>query len=251
MRKTIVALFLWSLSMMMLASIFAVDSDLEICNKTFIIYSIKEGDKEIGSYSLKALLKNESRNIEITETTSMDYKDKRIDLKSIVVCKNNSLFLLETGYAETKIDGKDSMKGSVSFTEKSFSYEGKGFLNNKTGKELAQPFVFSKKEEPNPSGLLIVMSAIPSIGPRILQKEGKLTNIAFGEFPDEFKAPSLIMFKEGYRLEREKSNEKGEFEMKLYSVNSKESLFRIKYNKDDQIIYMETLGKYKFIEVKK
>jgi hypothetical protein len=206
----------------------------------------------LGSYSIKASFKNGNKNIEITEIRSMEYKGRKnsllkIELKSVVICKNNDLFNLVKGEAETKINGNDSMKGSVVFSEKSFSFEGKGFLS-KRFEVLTQPFDFESKDVPNPQGVLVIISAVPALGPKLLTKEGELLNIAFGEFPDEFKAPALIMFKLGYRLVRNKANENGDFEINLYSANSTESIYCIQYNKENKIVSMENFGKYKYVE---
>ena len=182
----------------------------------------------------------------------MEYKGRKsevlkIELKSVVICKNNDLFKLVKGEAETKINENDAMKGSVVFSENSFSFEGKGYLG-KRDEVLTQPFDFESKDVPNPPGILIIISAVPALGPKLLPKEGELLNIAFGEFPDEFKAPELIMFKVGYRLVRNKANENGDFEISLYGPKSTESIYCIQYNKENKIVSMENFGKYKYVE---
>jgi hypothetical protein len=56
------------------------------------------------------------------------------------------------------------------------------------------------------------------------------------------------MFKEGYRLVRNKSNENGDFEINLFSAKSTDSIYCIQYNKENKIVSMANFGKYKYVE---
>ncbi len=143
------------------------------------------------------------------------------------------------------------MKGAVTFSEKTFSLEGKGFTYKLAGEALNPPktFAFGKKGTPKPEGTLVFQSALPTIGPRILPKEGELRNVVFVEFPDDISAPELINFKTGYRLVREAPDEKGEYAIKVYAPHSKDSISRARFNKEDRLVSMDAFGKVKLVPV--
>jgi len=82
-----------------------------------------------------------------------------------------------------------------------------------------------------------------------LPKAGELENVVFVEFPDDLGAPELINFKEGYRLVRGQPDEKGEYDMKIYSPHSDKSISHIRFNKDDQVVSMAWFGKMKLVEI--
>ena len=84
----------------------------------------------------------------------------------------------------------------------------------------------------------------------MLPKEGELKDVVFVEFPDDIGAPELITFKKGYRLVREKLDKDGEYNLKIYSPHSEDSISHIRYNKNDQIVSIVSFGKMKLREVK-
>jgi len=220
-----------------------------LCSKEYRILS-PVGEKELGKYGFKAVLTKAAKRIEIVEFLSMDYRGKRAAYKSAVVYSSNPAIIPEKGAAETRIDGKVCMKGTVTFSDKTYSYECTGFTNERTGEALDPPRKFEKKDVPTPQGVLIFQSAVPTIAPRILPKEGELKNVVFVEFPDDIGAPELITFKTGHRLVREAADEKGEYIIKLYAANSKESIFHVRFDKDDRVLLIEDRG-MKLVEVTK
>lgn len=219
-------------------------ADKTICNKNFQVMSM-DRDKKLGTYSIKAVMKESETKIEIVESWSLDYRGKQVDIKSTVVYENTSPFAPKKGTVETKIDGKTCMKGTVTFSEETVDFECKGFLDKRTGKALDPPKSFAKKNQPVAEGVLIFQSALLVIGPRILPKEGELKNVVFVEFPDDLGAPELINFKEGYRLVRGQPDEKGEYDMRLHGPHSD---FHIRFSKDDRAI-SALYGKMKLVEV--
>ena len=221
--------------------------ETELCNKKCRIVS-PDGEIRLGTYIIKAVSKNEEQKIEIIESLSMDYGGKKVEYTSTVVYRSGTLVTPESGMAETKMNGKTCMQGSVTFSENTYEYEGKGFLNKKTGEAIDPPRKFEEKDQPLPEGMLIFQSALPAISPRILPKEGELKNIVFVEFPDDLGAPELICFKEGHRLVREKPNANGEYYMNIYGPDSEDCISNIRFNKEDQIVSMKPFGKIK-IEV--
>jgi hypothetical protein len=221
-----------------------------ICKKEYKIVA-PNGEKEMGTYGILAVQKKGAeKNINITETVSMDYRGKKVEYKSTVTYNSKSPISPENATAETKVDGKVCMKGTVTFSEKTISLECTGFLNKRTGKVIDPPKRFEKKDEPRPKGVLIFQSALAAIGPRLLPKEGELKNVVFVEFPDDIGAPELINFKEGYRLVREKPDDKGDYRIRISSPHSDESRLQVRYNKNDQIVSIASFGKMKLKEVK-
>ncbi|MDC3335384.1 hypothetical protein OAV71_02650 [Opitutales bacterium] len=220
-----------------------------ICNKKYKIVA-PNGDKDMGTYGILAVQKKwPEKNINITETMSMDYRGKKAEYKSSVIYNSNPPISPESATAETKVDGKVCMKGTVTFSEKTVSFNCTGFLNKRTGEAIDPPKKFEKKDQPKPQGVLIFQSALPTIGPRLLSKEGELKDVVFVEFPDDIGAPELINFKEGYRLVREEPDDKGEYNLKIYSPHSEDSISHIRYNKNDQIVSIASFGKMKLREV--
>ncbi len=224
-------------------------TDKVICKKEYKLVS-SDVDKEIGTYGIWAIQKNEpEKKIHITETMSMDYSGKKAEYTSSVIYSGNPPLTPESGRAETKIDGKVCMTGMVTFSEKTVTIECTGFLNKRTGDAIDPPKRFEKNDQPKPQGVLIFQSALPAIGPRLLPKEGELKNVIFIEFPDDIGAPELITFKEGYRLVRDKPDEKGEYDLKIFSPHSEDSISHVRYDKNDQLISIASYGKMKLREV--
>ena len=220
-----------------------------ICEKEYKLV-VPNDDKEIGTYSICAVQgKEPEKHINITETVSMNYRGKKVEYKSSVIYKSDSPVSPESATVTTKVDGKVCMKGTVTFSEKSISFECTGFLNKRTGEPINPPVHFEKKNEPRPKGVLVFQSALTAIGPRLLTKEGELQDVVFIEFPDDIGAPELINLKEGFRLVREKPDGKGEYNMKIYSPHYHKSISHIRYNNRDQIVSITSFGKLKLREV--
>lgn len=219
-----------------------------ICDKQFKIVS-PDGEHELGTYSIKATTKEAGSKIEIVESVALDYRGKKVEMKSVVIYDNASPASPLKGTAETRLDGKACMKGTVTFSGKTVDIEGTGLLNPRTGAAIDPPRKFEMKGQPVAEGVLVFQSALPAIGPRILPKEGELKNIVFVEFPDDLGAPELVTFKEGYRLVREKPDENGEYVLKMYSPFQSDSISQIRFSKDDQIVSFASHGKLKLVEV--
>jgi len=219
-----------------------------ICNKAYKIVAPNKG-KQLGLYSINAVLKKTSKKIEIVESISLNYRGKKVEIKSTVIYQNTSPLFPIQGIAETKINEKLCMKGTVKFSEMAVEFECTGFLNKRTDKAIDPPKKFANKKQPIPEGIIIFQSALPVIGPLILPKEGELKNIVFVEFPDDIGAPELINFKKGYRLVRGKADKKGEYDLKIYNPHSKNSVSYVRFNKDDQIISIPSYGKMKLVEI--
>ena len=220
-----------------------------ICKKKFKLVA-PNGDKEIGTYAIWAIQeKGPDKHINITETVSINYRVKKIEYKSSVIYSSIPPISPESATAITKVDGKVCMKGSATFSEKTISFECAGFLNKRTGEPIDPPEHFEKKNEPKPKGVLVFQSALIAIGPKFLPKEGELKDVVFVEFPDDIGLPELINFKEGCRLVREKPDDKGEYNMKVYSPRFNGIISQIRYNKRDHIVSIISFGKMKFREV--
>ena len=220
-----------------------------ICDKQYTVIS-PQGEQEMGTFGVRAVETGPDKKIHITETLSMDYRGKKASYRSTVIYRGGSPPVPQSATAETRLNGKVCMKGTIEFSEKTASIEGTGFLDVRTGETLRPPKTFGKKDEPKPEGVLIFQSALPTIGPRILPKPGELKDVVFIEFPDDVGAPELANFKKRYRLVREKPDENGEYDMKLYRPHSDESISHIRYDKNDQIVSFTAFGKVKFREVK-
>lgn len=226
----------------------APQADTLVCNKRYKVVS-PEGDNELGIYEIKAVSRGRDKKIEITESVSMGYRGKKAEYKSTVIYGTSPL-VPENGAVETKLEGKVCMKGTVIFSEKTLSFECSGLLDKRTGGAIDPPKKFEKKDVPKPEGVLIFQSALAAIGPKLLSEEGALDKVVFVEFPDDIGAPELINFKEGYRLVRGKQDEKGEYDMEIFSSDSVDSISKIRFNKDDQIVSISSYGKRKLVETK-
>jgi hypothetical protein len=224
--------------------------DTLVCNKRYKVVSA-EGDHEIGTYEIKAVSRGRDRKMEIAESLSLDYRGKKAEYKSTVIYGNTSPPVPENGAVETKVDGKTCMKGTVTFSEKTLSFECSGLLDKRTGEAIDPPKKFEKKDLPKPEGALIFQSALAVIGPRLLTKEGTLQKVVFVEFPDDLGAPELINFKKGYRLVRGKQDAQGEYHLEIYSALSEDSISKIRFDKNDQIVSISSFGnKMKLVEIK-
>jgi len=219
-----------------------------LCDMKFQIMS-RDGEKELGTYSIRALEKTAKNEIEITESMSLIYRKKKVDLVSTVIYESTTPLVPKKGMAEIKIEEKSCMKGTVTFAEKTFDLESVGFLDERTGEKIEPPIKFTKKGQLLPEGILVFQSALSAIGPRLLPKEGEIEKIVFVEFPDDLGADELINFKEKHRLVREQPNEKGEYAMKIGRMGSEEFFYQIRFNKDDQIISMDISRKMKFVRI--
>lgn len=222
-------------------------NDKIVCNKEYKIIS-SDAKTELGRFGIKGIFKEGEQKFAITETLSMDYQGKKVEYISSVVYKSKPSIAPESGVAETKVDGKICMKGTVIFTEKTINIECTGFLNKRTGEAINPPKKFERKDEPRPDAVLIFQSALLAIGPKLLPREGELRDIVFVEFPDDLGAPELIKFKKGYRLVRERSEEKGEYNLKIYSPYSDNSDYHIRFDKDDRITSIASFGQLKLLE---
>ena len=253
MKKFVILLSAVFVGECLICSTFAADekpqADKTICDQKLKALS-PDGEKELGTYSIKAVTIESGKKIKIVESFALDYRGRKVGMKSIVIYENTSPVSPLKGTAETKIDGKICMKGTVTFSDATVDIECTGFLNKRTGAAIDPPKKFKKRDWVVPAGVRIFQSALPAIGPRILPQAGELKNIVFMEFPDDLGAPELIEFKKGYRLVREKPNEQGEYSLKIYSPHSDDAISHIQFSKDDQIVSMDSFGKLKFVEIK-
>ena len=202
-----------------------------ICDKRDAVIAA-DGETEMGTYGIRCILREKDQKYEIVESMAMGYRGKAAESTSTLVYGSTAPLTPEHGSAETKIDGRTCMQGTVTVSETTVSYEGIGNLDKKTGEAFAVPRKFGQKEELRPKGFMLFQSAFPAIGPRILPKEGELTDVVSVEFPDDLGAPELINFKTGYRLVRSKADKNGEYELALHD----RSVRRVRFDKDDQII---------------
>lgn len=222
-------------------------AETTICDTEFKIVS-PEGANELGTYHIQAVTRESARTIEIAESMSLNYHGKEVEMKSIVTYEDTSPVSATAGTAETRIDGKLCLQGTVTFSAQTVDIACTGFLNRWMGAAVDPPQEFDRQDQPVPDRVLVFQSAIPTIGPRLLPMEGELKEIVFVEFPDDLGAPELVTFKEGYRLVREQPDENGEYSIKMYGTRSDDSIFHARFSKADQLVSMVTFGNLRFAD---
>jgi hypothetical protein len=255
-RKSIIVVFSVLISVGFVHPIVAKNkkpkTDSVVCDKKFEILS-KRGKSKVGTYSTKTVTSKDKKQIAISETITLSRRGKTLGLKSTVIYTNNDSLAPLKGNAETTIDKKICMTGTVKFsrTGKTVDYECSGHMNGKTGDAINPPKKYTKKDLPVAAGTIVFQSAIPSIGPRILPAEGELKNIVLVEFPDDVEAPELIIFKKGYRLVRGKCDNNGQYDIQLFRPHSKDSLATYRFDKNNQVVSMDLFGKFSLHEAPK
>lgn len=227
--------------------------DTEICDKRFKVFT-RDGETELGTYRIQASTKTAAKEIEIVEAVSMVYRGKKLSLESTVTYDTAATAISPTtGTAETTLDGKVCMKGSVALSnmKRTYSFEAKGFLDKRSGEKIDPPSKFAKDGQPLPEGAIIFQSALIAIGPKFLPQAGELKNVVWVEFPDDIGASELINFKEEHRMVRTKADAGGEFELKLYEDETDEQVVAaVRYSKGGKIVSISSYGKLKLVEVK-
>jgi len=255
-RKSIIVMSAILISVSFIQTLVAKDKKLNnnnvICAKKFKVLS-KKGEGKVGAYSIKAVASKDKKQIEISETMTLSSRGKAMGFRSTVIyAAKDSLVPLE-GSVETTLGDKICMTGTVKFsrTGKTVDYECAGHLNKRTGQAVNPPKRYAKKDNPVALGTLVFQSAIPAIGPRILPAEGELKNVVFVEFPDDLGAPELINFKAGHRLVRGKPEKTGQYDIQLFSSQSKDSIASYRFDRNNQVISMDLYGKFRMRQADK
>lgn len=238
----------WCAALVLICGVTAAAEDVKpspektLCDKR---YTFSGRKKEIGTYTIKAVEKDSK--IVIVESIDLPTEGMKIFMKATVTYSAATL-TPTIASAETSIDGKPAMKGTVTFSGKTFDELSNMHLNLRTKEVLDPPTSVVKKEQPIAAGTVVFQSALPAIGPRLLPKEGELKDVVFVEFPDDI--DELSHLKSGYRIVREKADDKGEFDMKVYSPQEK-AVAHARFGKDGQLVTYFAYGNLVFTEAEK
>jgi len=206
-----------------------------------------DGKEDIGTYHLRAT--ETEKELTLVEKVSMLYNRRTVGWESTVRYRTKPSYVPLSGTAETTIDGKTWMKGTVTFAEKTYDISGRGFLDRTSGEPIDRPREFVKRGIPIPRGTLIFQSALPILAPRLLRKPGELRDIVVVEFPDDISPPELINIKEGYRLVREEADDAGKYRISLFGPHHKRGLSSLQYDRKGDLLAIAPFGKLKLVEV--
>lgn len=210
-----------------------------------------DGEQDLGTYELKTVARPSDKRIDITESASIHVRGSRLEFQSVVTYGTAGSPVPEKGTTETKIDGKICMQGTVAFTEKTFHLECIGLMEKRTLEAIDPPRKFEKQDLPKPPGVLLFLSALAVIGPRLLAKEGTLENVHLVEFPDDIGAPELINLEEGHRIVRGKPDAQGAYDMELFSPYAEDSILKVRFDAKDRVVQIPTFAnKWKLVEIK-
>lgn len=210
------------------------EEEKTICDQKFNLMS---GADEVGKLQLKATTKGDE--LTIVKSMTMTMQGKNLEYTSTVKYKTKPSLAPVEAHAVTKIDGKETMDGTVKFSEKKcdISMVGK---HDKQGNPIDPPKKVEIKDVVIPEGTIVFSLGI--VGPMILDKPGEKGDIVHAEFPDDFKVPELINLKENYKITREEAKEGGSFTMRLIWVCTDEpeiTVESVEFDKDGKIKSME------------
>ncbi len=218
-----------------------------ICNRTFKLLLPDERGQQAGTYRIKGISRDDGKHIEIIEEITLDRRGQKCEYRSSVVYRTRPTISPVKGTAETRIDGKPCMTGTVQFQADTLSYSWLVSLDKRTGERLDPAKRYEKKDVPKPAGHLLFQSAVPVLGPRVLAKKGELADVVFIEFPDD--TDELIHLKGRHRLVREARDEDGRFTMKLFRARSHKPALDIQFDKQDRLLLANSMfGKFKMVE---
>lgn len=219
-----------------------------ICDKQYKIVAPNDPTKELGRYHIKGTYLEDGKQVRILEEMTMDYARKKVAYKSTVIYNTTPSLGPAKGSAETTVNGKPCMKGTVELKDKALSSSCLGLLNWKTGERIDPPKHYEKKIK-KPKGILVFQSALPVLGPRLIREHGELKNVVFVEFPDDVAAPELITCKEGYRLVRGKPNAAGQYVIKIFSPRLDTPVSEVQFDRSDKLASISAFGKLALVEM--
>ena len=206
-----------------------------ILDQDFRILSIAD-NKALGVRRLQA--SDDGKAVEIVETATMDFHDKKVGWTSTVIYPKERPVLKAS--AETTVDGERRMEGSVSFDH------AKGVL------QMSGNFIKDGQVSPLPlptgdvsiaKGTILFQSALSVIGPQLLREPGTIDEIVLAEFPDD--VHGLVQFKEGFRLERTAMDSDGGFTLKLHGPHGTDPVATVTFDGQGNVV-SEDLGKLRY-----
>lgn len=186
-----------------------------ICDKTFKMVAPDKEQEQLGTYRLRAELKDGGKRVEIVEQVALDAAGVKLEYKSVVSYALSPAAApapLEAS-VETRLGGKLCMQGALKFGEKTVavSCTVQGLGGDQAPRRTG-------REEKLPAGAVVFQSALPAIGPRFLAPDAERAEIVFVEFPDD--VDGLVNFKEGYRLVRDKAGDNGQYDIRVLAKPS-------------------------------
>jgi hypothetical protein len=217
--------------------------DTVLVDQSFAVFEPK-GKESVGNYQIKAVSRKADGLIEITELFAAKYRGKKAEITSTILYTGGANPSPVSGTAETRIDGKVCLKGTVTVTEKTVTCEGTTFIDERTGEALNPPKVYPKEDIRRPEGILLFQSTASVVGPLLLPKEGE-TRIVLVEFPDDLYAPEFIRLNKDYRLARGKANDKGEFDMQVLEPRGDRPIFQFMLDKESRPLAAPIYGNWR------
>ncbi len=175
--------------------------------------------KEMGTYSVRAVEKG--GEITITEEMAMQSGHPargKVGFKTKVKYKTKPALAPYHFEGETSMGEKTMMKGTMTVKDGKADLLVQG-LYDRRGNPANPPLKMEKKGLDMPKGTLLVPRHLRVLGPRILDKPGELTDILKIEFPDDIKFPEFMNMKKDDKLVRDKPDGKGNFVIKLVSLD--------------------------------
>ena len=175
--------------------------------------------KEMGTYSIKAVEKG--GEITITEEMVMQSSHPgrgKTGFKTKVKYKTKPALTPYHFEGETSMGDKTMMKGAMTVKDGKADLLVQG-LYDRRGNPANPPLKMERKGLDMPKSALLVPRHLRVLGPGILDKPGELTDILRIEFPDDIKFPEFMNMKKGDKLVRDKPDEKGNFVIKLVSLD--------------------------------